>query len=186
MVCPFVLPDCPEHLDSNRGAFFVKTDIGNFTVICSYHPTLVKTRQDTLHLDPWYLSLFAYYRYHGYLGNREDFSWKLVLGILLKYVHTIQPWLKLDKNNGHFTSRPTIFITTLPTIVTTASLATGRIFRENWYWGFSLKYIDTIQLQSKMDKNNEHFTWRFTHIYCYFIKDGYHRHLGYQLGPGVA
>jgi len=27
---------------------------------------------------------FAYYRYHGYLGNREDFSWNLILGIYVK------------------------------------------------------------------------------------------------------
>ena len=27
---------------------------------------------------------FSYYRYHGYLGNREDFSWKLMLGIFAK------------------------------------------------------------------------------------------------------
>jgi hypothetical protein len=78
-------------------------------------------------------------------SNRGHFSSNLILEMLLQYVHATQTWLKLEKNNRHVTWRPTIFITTLPTTITTANLATGRIFRQNWYWEFSLQYVDTIQ-----------------------------------------
>jgi hypothetical protein len=66
--------------------------------------------------------------------------------MLLQYVHATQTWLKLDKNKTHYVKTHDIYHY-FATTITTATLATGRIFRQNWYWEFSLQYVDTIQFQ---------------------------------------
>jgi hypothetical protein len=40
----------------------------------------------------------------------NEFSWNLILGVLLKFVDILQTWLKSDKNKEHFPWMLTLFL----------------------------------------------------------------------------